>query len=611
MIYQFNEFQLDSANFSLQKIGKSIELEPQVFNLIIYLIENRERLVTRDEIFENLWDGKEVLDATLSNHIKIARSILGDDGKSQHIIKTIRGRGYQFIAEVNKLNTLDPAKPIQGKQRLSKWYGAAFIIVLIGLYFSSHFFEPKKAEKNSYIIAVLPFLNGKPDPSTDYLGLAIADQIIGDLTYIRNINVRASSTIRKYQSQQINPEGIGKQLNADLVLTGTYLAINDKIRFNIELIETATGKMFWRENNVEFDFTKPDDLQELIVNKLTSKLGLENIASEGIPTTKGELRNPLAYELYLKSISQPYSTAGNKKAIDLLKESILIDDNYAPAYSQLGNRIRRYEQFGLISSGESLKSFQYYQKALSIDNQLMSALSYLAFYYCETNRLDEAVTLANKIIKVNPDNADSHFTLGYVYRYAGLIEEAINEMEKAVNIDPTNIRYRSLVATYSGAREFSKAQKLVDTYDESSFTIGWDGLLNYRIGDYKSAEIHLKKLKEKDENGLWGLIAKIYLYLMSGEIEKGLVAIHELEQTNTMDSETVYYIAVYYGMFGDKRRSLNALNKAVNGGYYNYIFMQNSEFFDSFRDSPDFKQILELAQSKSLKFRQQQVAKNR
>ena len=374
MIYQFNEFQLDSANFSLQKIGKSIELEPQVFNLIIYLIENRERLVTRDEIFENLWDGKEVLDATLSNHIKIARSILGDDGKSQHIIKTIRGRGYQFIAEVNKLNTLDPAKPIQGKQRLSKWYGAAFIIVLIGLYFSSHFFEPIIAEKNSYIIAVLPFLNGKPDPSTDYSGLAIADQIIGDLTYIRNINVRASSTIRKYQSQQINPEGIGKQLNADLVLTGTYLAINDKIRFNIELIETATGKMFWRENNVEFDFTKPDDLQELIVNKLTSKLGLENIASEGIPTTKGELRNPLAYELYLKSISQPYSTAGNKKAIDLLKESILIDDNYAPAYSQLGNRIRRYEQFGLISSGASLKSFQYYQKALSIDNQLMSAL---------------------------------------------------------------------------------------------------------------------------------------------------------------------------------------------------------------------------------------------
>ncbi|MBV1911843.1 MAG: winged helix-turn-helix domain-containing protein, partial [Kangiellaceae bacterium] len=81
MIYQFNDFQLDPSNFSLHKIGKFIAIEPQVFNLIIYLIENRMRLVTRDEIFENLWSDRDVLDATLSNHIKLARSILGDDGK--------------------------------------------------------------------------------------------------------------------------------------------------------------------------------------------------------------------------------------------------------------------------------------------------------------------------------------------------------------------------------------------------------------------------------------------------------------------------------------------------------------------------------------------------
>lgn len=103
MIYQFNDFQLDPSNFSLHKIGKSVAIEPQVFNLIIYLIENRTRLVTRDEIFENLWSDRDVLDATLSNHIKLARSILGDDGKSQNIIRTIRGRGYQFIAEVSKI----------------------------------------------------------------------------------------------------------------------------------------------------------------------------------------------------------------------------------------------------------------------------------------------------------------------------------------------------------------------------------------------------------------------------------------------------------------------------------------------------------------------------
>ena len=119
MIYQFNDFQLDPSNFSLQKIGKSIAIEPQVFNLIIYLIENRTRLVTRDEIFESLWNNRDVLDATLSNHIKLARSILGDDGKSQNIIKTVRGRGYQFIAEVSKIDASSPSTTalVQSKPR--------------------------------------------------------------------------------------------------------------------------------------------------------------------------------------------------------------------------------------------------------------------------------------------------------------------------------------------------------------------------------------------------------------------------------------------------------------------------------------------------------------
>jgi len=600
MIYQFNEFQLSPSNFSLLKKGQALDVEPQVFNLIQYLIENRERVVTRDEIFEVLWADKEVLDATLSNHIKLARAILGDDGKSQSIIRTVRGRGYQFVSEVKQLT----GKTNSPSTRQLNWrHAVALMLFITSLLFMYSLNTQNSNNQQNFVIGVLPFLNSKPNPATDYLGLAIADQIIGHLSYITNINVRPSSVVRKYNSQALDPETIGKQLNVDFVLTGTYLNIDNKVLFNIELVEVETGKLFWREDNLEFDFSAPENLNNDIAQEVSKKLGLKNKFIQHKQLVKKNSQSTLAYKLYLKSISQPFSTEGNKRAIALLKESISIDENFAPAYSQLGNRIRRYEQYSLKNSGESQKSYQYYQKALAINDKLLSALSYLAFYYCETNQIDEALALANRIIQINPESANSYFTLGYVYRYAGLIEEAINQMEKAINVDPKNIRYRSLVATYSGARKFTKAQQLVDSYEETSFTLGWDGLIAYRIGDYKLSLIHFERLINKDPDGLWGLVAKIYMHHLKGEREKGLLIIHQLEQTNITDSETVYYTAVYYAMYQDKKRSLNALKKAVEGGYYNYIFMQNSEFFDFLRDDSEFINLVAIAHSKSSKFR--------
>ncbi len=601
MIYQFNDFQLNTSNFSLEKLGQRIDVEPQVFNLLVFLIENKERLVTRNEIFQNLWSDKQVLDATLSNHIKIARNIMGDDGKSQIIIRTLRGRGYQFVAEVKEIQDT-PNDKIQEKTKSSSLkYLVVLVLISLGIFTQIERGSNQQYNQKTNLIAVLPFLNGKPNPSTDYLGLAIADQIIGNLAYLRNIDVRPSSIVRKYSKQLYDPQEIGKQLDVDYVITGTYLNTDKKINFNLELFDVETSKLIWRLNNVPFDFLQPGKLQDLIRKKVSEGINLESSIST--VTKYKQPNNVLAYEYYLKSISQPFSTKGHKTAIALLEKSIAIDDRFAPAYSQLGNRIKRYEQYGLKHYGESLKPFQYYQKALSLDSELLSALSYLTFYYCETNRLNEAAVLANRIIQINPDSAASHFTLGYVYRYGGLIEKAINEMEKAVKIDPKNIRYRSLVATYSGVGDFEKVSELIDTYNTSSFTTAWNGLLRYRLGNFEESLDYFRELITEDPNSFWGLVSKIHLYLVENKMDEGLLAIHKLEQTNTTDSETVFYIAVYYGMYKDKIRSLNALKKSVYGGYYNYVFMLNSPFFDFMRDDTEFRNILELAQSKSRAFK--------
>ena len=99
MIYQLGNIQIDTTQFKVMADGRPIPVEPKVFDLIIYLITHRDVVITRDELFSKIWKGRAVSDTTLSNHIKSARKVLGDDGDLQKVIKTVRGRGYQFVGD--------------------------------------------------------------------------------------------------------------------------------------------------------------------------------------------------------------------------------------------------------------------------------------------------------------------------------------------------------------------------------------------------------------------------------------------------------------------------------------------------------------------------------
>ena len=611
MIFEFNNYLIDSTNFRLAIDGKECEIEPLAFDLLVFLIVNKNRVVTRDEIFDSVWGDKQVLDSTLSNHIKILRAVLNDDGRTQSVIKTIRGRGYQFIASVksdfqSSDKTIIKSKPVNAS--LSKKFIFAITFTLI-LFFLIDFLKPTQlvSEPNeNRIIAVLPLMNAIPNDETDYFGFAITDQIIGRLIYLSNITVRASSSVKKYVTEQSDPIVIGKSLNADYVLTGNYLIANKRVRFNIELVDVTTGSLVWRENSFEVDYQDTFQLQDIVSQKVIDGLASNFNAVNIKELPKEKPTDTLAYEYYLRSIAQPFTTNGNKLAIELLKKSISIDDTFAPTYSQLGDRIRRYEQYGLLNSEELIKPIEYYKKALSLNKNLLSSLSNLAFYYCETNQLDYAVELANRMIEINPSSADAHFTLGYIYRYAGLIEESIKEMEFAVKIDPTNIRYRSLVASYSGVKSFDKIEKRLSHYSKNSFTQGWNALLNYRLGNIDEAKKFFHKIVKNDPHGLWGLVSTIHLSKINNEKEKGLIATHKLEQTSVTDSETVYYIAGYYAMFEDRGRTLNALKKSVDSGYFNFVFMQNSPYFDFLRKDQEFIAIVNDAKEKSYQFRSHQ-----
>jgi DNA-binding winged helix-turn-helix (wHTH) protein/TolB-like protein len=609
MVYRFESYELDTSTFELMENSVSIPVEPQVFDLIVFLIKNRERLISRQELFNSLWHGRDVCDTSLSNHIKSARKALGDNGHSQQIIKTVHGRGYQFIAKID-----EPKKTTKTIPQL-KFYKIIIIIVLFAgmtLLFLSNsrsLVSKSDAIKSNYLIAVLPFANTKPDTDTDYLGFSMADRIIGDLNYLKGITVRPSSSVRKYSNtNSYSPRNAGADLNVDYVLTGNYLSVANKIRLNAELIDVHSGELIWRTDQIEVDYKNTFELQDIVAQQIMEGLEIE-LSQTDIDRIRRDIPvNALAYENYLRSISQPLTTEGHQLAITLLKKSMALDNQYAPAYVQLGNRIRRLEQYGLINSGESQDTHKYYQKALSLNNELMSALSHLAFFYTETNRINDAMEITQRMLKINPDNAATHFTLGYIYRYAGINEESIKEMEIAISADPNNIRFRSIVATYSGMHKWDKGLEFIKRYDKSSFTIGWNGLLNLNLGRPKIAQKYFEELITEDLSGLWGQVARVHLAFIKGDMNEGLYATHKLEQTNISDAETVYHSAAYYGLLNDKTRCIQTLKKAVESGYFNYQFIKSSSYFNSVKSDPSFLKILSKAKQKSTSFRKRYLS---
>ncbi|MDX2444834.1 MAG: hypothetical protein QNK30_13640 [Bacteroidales bacterium] len=226
------------------------------------------------------------------------------------------------------------------------------------------------------LIAVLPFLNTKSDESTDYLGFAMADQIIGSLIYLNNITVRPSSSVRKFENQTIDPVLVGKELNVDYILIGNYLKEGNIIRLNIELINLKTNKIVWREP-VQVNFQSAFELQDIVSEKVVNELDIQFSQNEINRIKKDIPTNSLAYEYYLRAIAYPRNNEGDELAIEMIKKSIELDSLYAPSYALYGDRLHSLANYALLKPEETIKAEKYIEKALSINPELYSAMGIL------------------------------------------------------------------------------------------------------------------------------------------------------------------------------------------------------------------------------------------
>ena len=362
-----------------------------------------------------------VTDAALGARLKDARKAVQDDGQQQAVIKTLHGRGYQFVAEIVEL----PEKPPSITEQLMD---------------SPGFLTPP--DKPS--IAVLPFVNLSNDPDQEYFSDGITDDIITALSKIKNMLVIARSSTASYKNQAIDVDQIGREQGVQYLLQGNVRKASKRIRVTVQLIEVSTGQHIWAES---YDRVLEDifAVQDEIMREVVVALDVQLVEGEQARAWSSGTTNLEAWEcVRLGAMDAIYSGNPDVKlrAKQRLEKALKLDPSYAIAWVLLGWVYQQYVDVASLasdsaSSESSLASMlDCAQKALSADPSCADAYGLLAMYYLEIKDYDQALEMAEKSILLAPDNAINLGEASMVMNKTGHPQRALELKKRAMRVCP-------------------------------------------------------------------------------------------------------------------------------------------------------------------------------
>ena len=451
-------------------------------------------------------------------------------------------------------------------------------------------------------LAVLPFSNLRSDPETDFLGYALADQVIGSLTYVQNLTVRSSSSVRKYQHGDYDLDEVGDDLAVNFVLAGNYLQEDDRIRLTVELIDLEREQAVWRE---EIDVLYEDtfEMQDLVSERLLARLEISFSEDERDRMKADVSQNPLAYEYYLRSLVYPEDAEGNRLAVNMLRQATKLDSTFAPAWGALGRRSQLMGYWDLGGEEVSNQARDIYLKAIEINPELLSTLAHLTTLYTEFGETDLAMETARRMLEINPNSAEGRFAYGYVLRYAGMNEESMTTMATALEIDPINPTFKSAGYSFVIGGRYDEAIEALNL-GSIGIALNWQGEIAFRRGQIEEARAKWSQAIASDPEGIAGLSSTGLLSALDGDYRRGIEAAQKWEEANLSDGEGWYYLAGMYCINGEIDKCISVLDTAVERGYFAYPHMLKCRFLDPARGNPGLDVVLEKARLKHEAFKE-------
>ena len=514
-VYRFNDYELDTSSYGLTRKGEPIEIEPKVFDLLRYLIEHHDRMITREALFEKLWPGQIVSDTSLSNQIKAARRAVGDNGKNQAAIRTVHGRGYQFNADVTVLSAGEssdgPALPNHAKP------------VSI----------PDKPS-----IAVLPFKNLSGDQEQDYFSDGISEDIITELSRFSILYVVARHSSFAFKGEKVDIKEVAEKLDVQYIVEGSVRRVGNGARITAQLIDAETGNHIWGERyDRELDdiFAVQDEVTRAIVATIAAQLGKtvsENAARKATNNIK-------SYEYLLQANRQYYrfNPDDNIAAARLYQKAIERDPQFSRAYAGLANTYTTDYFLGWLRTKNALQNgLEYAQKALEFDSNDALARIVLAWALIGKGSWEEAELEFDRVLTSKPGDADILAEAGNGLKAVGRLDVGIALLEEAIRLNPL----------------------FPDTYQR------WLGQAYYRAGRYQEA---INTLRAVRMDG-WGYGVLAASLARVGELEHARDALNkfvaqrdkELKSSGVSASTTADLLGNYKDNFRTEANWLHLLD---------------------------------------------------
>ena len=445
---------------------------------------------------------------------------------------------------------------------------------------------------NPTAVAVLPFQNMGSDKDTDFLRLALPDEIATALSYVHSLSIRPFATTSKYSGASLDLQQAGREMRVTNIVTGHYLKEGDQLQVTLEAVDVENNRTVWRDS---VNVGAPDmiALREQINVKVRQGLLPALGAAEGSADAGTRPKNEEAYDLYLRSVAVPHDPTPNSQAIVMLERAVGLDPSYAPAWGALG--LRYYYDATYSTGGKQMyeRSNSAYERALALDPDLTLAAAQLISNWVELGDTATGYTEAESLLKRQPQNANAHFTLAYVFRYAGLLEESARECDRALALDPGNYLFRSCSLVFLQLGRPGRAQDFARLDAGSEWTAFATFLTQVREGKINQARETAHRMSANPYYHRDMLEACLQTP-QPVELDKIANAAETMLLAQS-DSEPRYFQGANLVFCGHKEIAVRLLRSAIDHNYCAYSALQKDPLLEKLRGMPEFPQLLTAA----------------
>jgi TolB-like protein len=423
--FVFGECVLDTCRRELSRASEPVAVGPQVFDLLIHLIKNRDRVVSKDELFDVIWRGRTISESTLTSHVNFARRAIGDNGEEQRLIRTISRKGFRFVGDVREAPSLGAEK-----SKVAEAGPSHLNITSLGAL----------ALPDQPSVAVLPFLNLSGDPDQDYFADGVVEDIIGALSRMRWLFVIARNSSFTYKGRAVDVKQVGRELGVRYVLEGSVRKAGNRVRVTGQLIDATAGAHLWAErfdSTLENIFALHDKLATSVVGAIAPQLERAEIQrAKHKPTDKLD-----AYDYYLRGMASFHqgNKEGMNEALPLFYQAIERDPGFASAYAMAAACLFWSKFNGWVADRSQVMSegARLAHRAIELGKDDAVALARGGHALANfVGDLDSGIALIDKALILNPNLAAAWFLGGFVQIMRGEPDNAIERLAYAMRSSP-------------------------------------------------------------------------------------------------------------------------------------------------------------------------------